>query len=309
MLLASILLACLIPALPTDAGSAASRQPKNVRSARSAPLAEATHASAPSAAFLPLVLALAKVESTPTLSPSATPSATQTTPPTPTHTYVPTPSATPTATPTPSPTATLAPLIIGHITDAQIGLGWLESQRLPLVVSTLTQEADVLVDTGDCTEHGTLDECRQYVQLMSTSATIPWRAVLGPHDTPHTFQTYVGPLEWSWDVGGYRLIGINTEAINFDALAEALTKDKPCIVFGHFPLDNCSPGDRPRLRQLFREYSVLIYVAGHQHLNSLTVDPESGTILLIGQRTVRCHYRLITVHGSKVHVDFKLACH
>jgi hypothetical protein len=313
LLLVGIALPCFAPGLPADTHWAEVLRPKSVMFLGSTPLAEAAVAGAPPAAFLPLVLASARIAPTPTLSgtalPSPTPSATQTSPPTATHTPPPTHTATGTSTSTPSPTPTLAPLVIGHITDAQIGLGWLESQRLPLVVSTLTQEADVLVDTGDCTEHGTPEECREYVDLMNSSATIPWRAVLGPHDAPHTFRTYIGPLEWSWDVGGYRLIGINTEAISYDALDEALTRDKPCIIFGHFPLDDCSPADRPRLRQLFRDYNVPIYIAGHQHLNALTVDSESGTLLLIGQRTVRCHYRLITVQGFEVHVDFKLACH
>ncbi len=311
VLLAGLVLACFLHGLPTDAGSATVRGNHSTISLRSTALAEPVLAAAPEAAYLPAVLASAKIEptltSSPTVPSSPTPTATPTVPPTPTGTLTPTQTATLTS--TPSPTATLAPLVIGHITDAQIGLGWLESQRLPLVVSTLTQEAHVLVDTGDCTEHGTAEEYREYAQLMSTSATIPWRAVLGPHDTPHVFQTYIGPLEWFWDVGGYRLIGINTEAINYAALDQALTKDKPCIIFGHFPLDNCSPADRPLLRQRFREYQVPIYIAGHQHLNSLTVDPESGTLLLIGQRTVRCHYRLITVQGFEVDVDFKLACH
>jgi hypothetical protein len=242
-------------------------------------------------------------QSTPTATP--TPTTTFTASPTATHTAT----STPTATHTPSPTPTLSPLIIGHITDAHIGLGWIESQRLPLVVSTLTDQAQVMVDTGDCTEHGTLGEYLNYVDDMTNSTTIPWRAVMGPHDTPHLFQTYIGPLEWTWDVGDYRLIGINTEAINYAALDAALTTEKPCIIFGHFPLEYCSRLDQEKLRQRFLAYNVPIYVAGHAHLNSLQTDPYSGTLLLVGQRIVRCHYRLITMRGFEVeNVQFKMAC-
>jgi hypothetical protein len=202
-----------------------------------------------------------------------------------------------------------ATLVIGHITDAHIGLGWIESQRLPLVVSTLSPEAEVMVDTGDCTDHGTAAECVEYLDLVTSSATIPWRSVMGPHDAPHTFEAHIGPLEWSWDVGGYRLIGINTEAINFTALDQALTTEKPCIIFGHFPLEYCSPGDQSKLRQRFLAYDIPIYVSGHAHRNSQQTEPDSGTVLLIGQRTVRCHYRLITVRGFEVeNVEFKMAC-
>lgn len=290
--------------------------------------------SAGNAIYLPLILT--NFSTTPPVEkPTAAHTATQTASNTPTHTSkltltptvtapvsstpteIPTVTSTPTHTPsptsTPTPTATTTPtqatLIIGHITDAHIGLGWLESQRLPLVVSTLSQEAEVMVDTGDCTAHGTAAECAEYVDLVTGSATIPWRAVMGPLDSPHTFEAHIGPLEWSWDFGGYRLIGINTEAINYTALDQALTTGKPCIIFGHFPLDQCSPADQNKLRQRFLTYDIPIYIAGHAHLNSLETDPYSGTLLLIGQRTVRCHYRLITLRGFEVEsIEFKLAC-
>lgn len=266
------------------------------------------------AIYLPIAL-LGFSATRPPQQSTATATGTPTNTPTPNTTFTASPTATdtatstPTATYTPSPTPTLSPLIIGHITDAHIGLGWIESQRLPLVVSTLTREAQVMVDTGDCTEHGILGEYLNYVDDIRNSTTIPWRAVMGPHDTPHLFQAYIGPLEWTWDVGDYRLIGINTEAINYAALDAALTTEKPCIIFGHFPLDYCSQLDQEKLRQRFLAYHVPIYVAGHAHLNSLQTDPYSGTLLLVGQRVVRCHYRLITMRGFEVeNVQFKMAC-
>ncbi len=230
--------------------------------------------------------------------------------PTPTATVpIASPTPTATATPTASPTPGGLGLILGHITDADIGLAWLESQRLPLVVSTLSEEAEVMVDTGNCTAHGTAGECNEYVDLVTNSATIPWRAVMGTHDAPHTFQQYIGPLEWSWDVGGYRLIGINTEAINYTALDQALTTEKPCIIFGHFPLNYLSSANQSKLRQRFVTYDIPIYVAGHVRFNSLQTDPQSGTLLVTGSRTVRCHYRLITLRGFEVEsVEFKQAC-
>lgn len=267
------------------------------------------------AIHLPLVLArLSASPSVPTPTATLTASDNPTLTPTvttPAASATPTSTATATSTPiqTPSPTPTPIALVIGHITDAHIGLAWLESQRLPLVVSTLSQQAQVMVDSGDCTEHGTAQECAEYVNLVSSSASIPWRAVMGPRDTPDTFEGNIGPPEWSWDVGGYRLIGINTEAINYGALDQALTMEKPCIIVGHFPLDHCSPVDQDRLRQRFLTYKVPIYMAGHAHLNSLQTDPYSGTLLLTGQRTVRCHYRLISLRGYQVEsIEFELAC-
>jgi hypothetical protein len=147
------------------------------------------------------------------------------------------------------------------------------------------------------------------VDLITNSATIPWRAVVGTRDAPHTFSQYISPLEWSWDVGGYRLIGINTEAINYTALDQALTTEKPCIIFGHFPLGNLGPRDQSQLRQRFLDYDIPLYVAGHVRYNSLQTDSPSGTLLLTGSRTVRCHYRVVTLRGFEVEsVEFKLAC-
>jgi predicted phosphodiesterase len=201
----------------------------------------------------------------------------------------------PTPTPIPVPT-----VIIGHITDAHIGAQAYYSQVLPTVVAAVSQQAQVMVDTGDCTENGSVEESMEYASLVAGHTSIPWRAVPGNHDTPWVFTQYVGPMEWSWDVGDYRLIGINTEAIDYTALDQALTLEKPCIIFGHFPLSYCNPTDQVMLRQRFETYRVPIYVAGHTHVDLLETDPGSGTLLLTGQRAGMGHYRLITLRGYTV---------
>jgi predicted phosphodiesterase len=190
--------------------------------------------------------------------------------------------------------------VIGHITDVQVGEARIRSQRLPGVVHAVSQQAEVMVDTGDCTHHGTAREAREYLDLVTHNVSIPWRAVPGNHDQPEVFQQYLGPLEWSWDVAGYRLIGIDSEAINYTALDRALTTEKPCIVFGHFPLSHYPWRDRVRLRQRFRTYNVPIYIAGHTHEDSLRVDPSSRTLLLVGKDAGLGDYRLITVQGFEV---------
>ncbi|HUT16388.1 MAG TPA: metallophosphoesterase, partial [Anaerolineae bacterium] len=234
--------------------------------------------------------------------------------PTSTTTATPTSSATPTHTPTatatltPSPTPDEGILILGHITDPHIGVGPLESARLPVVVSVVSQQAQVMVDTGDCTDLGTAEESIEYMDLVTSSVTIPWRAVIGNHDSPDNFLACIGPLEWSWDVGSFRLIGINTENINYTALDGALTTEKPCVIFGHFPLSWCTAVDQTKLRQRFLTYDIPTYVAGHIHENSLEVDPYSGTLLVTGKPTVRGHYRLITLHDFEVDsIEFKSA--
>jgi predicted phosphodiesterase len=175
------------------------------------------------------------------------------------------------------------------------------SERLPIVVEAVSKRADVMVDTGDCADHGTATESSEYFGLVDISASIPWRALPGNHDRPLAiFVDNIGPAEWTWDVGGYRLIGINTIDTDYEALREALTTEKPCIIFGHYPLSHCREDLCAELRQVFQEYDVPIYIAGHTHLDSLETDSESGTLLLTGQRAGLGHYRLITVQGFEV---------
>ncbi len=192
-------------------------------------------------------------------------------------------------------------LVIGHVTDIHVG-GTAVGELVGIGLQAMSTQAQVMVDTGDCTQDGTEEQSIAYWELISANVTLPWRAVQGNHDEPDTFATYVGPLEWSWDVGGYRLIGINADAIDYTALDQALATDRSCIVFGHYPLNLYPDADQARLRQRFRDYHVLLYVCGHLHVDSLETDPESGTLLLTGQYGSQGHYRLITLSGSEVSV-------
>lgn len=219
----------------------------------------------------------------------------------------------PTPTPRPGPQ-----LVIGHITDVHIGRNDACTVQLQTITGLIGQQADVLIDTGDCTENGTEAETLDYRDHMRANMTIPWQVTPGNHDSPDVFQRYVGSLNWWWDIGGYRLIGIDSEAINrypyepgaMQALDAALTLDKPCIIFGHFPLDSegYSPETNRRLRERFAAYHVVLYVAGHWHANSFTTDPTTGTKLLVGHWNCGGNYRLIRLLGTTVQVEqFKLS--
>jgi predicted phosphodiesterase len=192
-------------------------------------------------------------------------------------------------------------LVIGHVTDIHVG-GTAIRDIVGAALRTMSGQAQVMVDTGDCTQDGTADQTIGYWELISANTTILWHAVAGNHDSPDTFTTYIGPLEWSWDVGGYRLIGIFGDAINYAALDQALTTDKTCIIFGHYPLSYYSAADQAALRQRFSTYHIPLYVAGHTHVDSLETDPQTGTLLLVGQYGSQGHYRLITLKGSDVSI-------
>jgi len=200
----------------------------------------------------------------------------------------------------PASTPTPETLVIGHVSDVHVDLGPLQSERVRTAVRTVSQLARVIAVTGDCAHHGTASETQEFVQIMTGEATIPWKAVSGNHDSASSYQAYVGPLEWSWDVGSYRLIGINTELIDYSALDAALTDEKPCIVLGHYPLEHCTPEDQAALRERFRVFHVPLYLAGHTHIAAEEVDPVSGTLLITGADVASGYYRVVTVSGQIV---------
>jgi hypothetical protein len=201
--------------------------------------------------------------------------------------------------PTPTPPS-VSTLIIGQVTDSHIGAGINNAERLRSAILAINTEAQVLVDSGDCTEHGTEQEMIDYANTVNGNAIIPWRALAGNHDALWAFERYVGPLQWSLDLAGYRLIGINALSIDYSALDMALTTEKPCVVVGHFPLSWLPPADQILLQQRFRTYRVLLYISGHTHIANTETDPESGTILLTGPSSEQGHYQLITLRGSTV---------
>jgi hypothetical protein len=110
-------------------------------------------------------------------------------------------------------------------------------------------------------------------------------------------------MEWSYDIGAYRLIGIDFEDIDWPALDQALTMDRICIIFGHLPLDYYGEETQLALRQRFDAYNVPIYVAGHTHVYSYTTDPQTGTQLLVGRYSSLGSHCLITLLGSSVSVS------
>lgn len=102
-------------------------------------------------------------------------------------------------------------LVIGQISDPHIGfLG--SSGLAPLALYRASQETDLIVVTGDCTEthSGQEGEFVLLRRLLDQYATVPVRFVPGNHDSPKLFKQYLGDLEWIWDIEDYRLVGLNS---------------------------------------------------------------------------------------------------
>jgi hypothetical protein len=90
----------------------------------------------------------------------------------------------------PEPSPTPDTLVIAHITDAHIGLGPLEPGHLAQVLQMIGWQAQILLDIGDCTNDGTVEETREYVQTMNGKTTVPWKAMHGNHEVPWVLDAY-----------------------------------------------------------------------------------------------------------------------
>jgi len=205
------------------------------------------------------------------------------------------PSATPTLTPVPTPTTTPgAGITIAHITDMHAGKYY--TDRAEVVIGLINQsEAVVIVDTGDCTENGQPSQWRKYQTVMALS-TIQWKAMPGNHDTSWP----LGDASWYWDVGDYRLIGLNTRILDWTVCDAALDTEKLCLIFGHHPLDES--GVSWQLKARLRLDNVIAYVSGHTHVNALSSFEDIA--LINGGRVSIGSWRLIQLDGRNVTVTF-----
>lgn len=205
-------------------------------------------------------------------------------------------------------------LVIVHISDPHLGVSQTWDQRFSDVLWMAEQQAQMIFITGDITNGPTKKKVHLENFINRTKdLTIPWLVVRGNHDEINTFREIVGPLEWFYDMGNYRIIGINSLDVNFDQLNQWLIFNKTLIIIGHQPL-NC--GNSPcmsrsvatELRKLFKQYQVLAYFAGHEHHATIKMD-ESGTILITGPSTRDGNYLLVTIQDSIISdvVNIKIA--
>lgn len=188
-------------------------------------------------------------------------------------------------------------LVIAHMTDAHITtLGNVSAQRAKAVF--LSAQGDVLVDTGDCTEHGTALEWGRYQRLAVLRGTRPFHVTAGNHDSglvPY-------PQGWVVDVKGVRLVGVDSRRPSLPALELALGGTSlPAVVFGHFDFGFYDPGKQAALRAMFRAHGVLAYVAGHSHLETDVLD-ASGTRFITAGPASRGYWQRIAVTGRDVAV-------
>ncbi len=77
---------------------------------------------------------------------------------------------------------------------------------------------DLVIVTGDLTEHGLAEEYQHFRQIMASLKT-PWRAVPGNHDqretmraafADHHWMSDEGPIDWRYDGSDFCVLGLDT---------------------------------------------------------------------------------------------------
>ena len=99
-----------------------------------------------------------------------------------------------------------------------------------------------ILNTGDIVNEGNVSEYEAYIKQIA-SYDIPILHVPGNHDVrkgPDNFYRYVGKPNWYFDVGGFRIIGLDNASGKFSAetvefARKTLTRYKTCLVAFHRP--------------------------------------------------------------------------
>jgi predicted phosphodiesterase len=169
----------------------------------------------------------------------------------------------PTATPQPTATPSGDTFVIGHITDAHVGGSYIYKVRLAAIVSAM--DADVILDSGDCTEHGYASEWTDYATAMSGAAS-SWRAVPGNHDTGFPYIP-----NWPWDISGYRIIGMDYRAPDWAWLNAQVDTTLPVVIVYHY-------ADAAMLSWL-DTHDVALLLTGHLHINDTWQRGETTVVI------------------------------
>ena len=196
--------------------------------------------------------------------------------------------------------------VVAHLSDCHIGATDEAPARLRRAldhVAACTPQPDVLLLSGDLTDHGLDVEYEVAAELLST-VTIPLIACPGNHDVRTRFVHHIGTAESVIDVAGYRLIALNSlvdaaegERIDHGELTEdslrllheALTDGRPTFVALHHPpvdlhvdmMDPIKLTTAQGLADVLAQHrNVVAVLVGHAHTMATTTF--AGVPVMVG---------------------------
>lgn len=194
-----------------------------------------------------------------------------------------------------SQTPKAAPGILAQVTDPQIGFNdyATEYNRLHNMVNILNdRDCQCVVICGDLAHDTSKKEHVADLKKELARLQKPCFLVRGNHDGARFFHDNFGPSYYAADLPfpGYRLVVVDTnlwtpevlpeaakmEAMLLEELKNAKAAGKKVIMAGHCPIfykhfdekkdyNNLTMEKRQWLGQLFQEYPVVAYLAGHTH--------------------------------------------
>lgn len=196
--------------------------------------------------------------------------------------------------------------VVAHLSDCHIGATEDAPARLRRAldhVAACRPAPDVVLLSGDVADHGSEAEYRVAAELLDT-VTLPLVVCPGNHDVRARFEDRIGPAESVLDVGGYRIVALNSlvdapegERIDHGELGaeslrlldEALADGRQTFVALHHPpvdlhvdlMDPIKLADpEPLAEVLVRHGSAEALLVGHAH--TAAASRFAGLPVLVG---------------------------
>jgi outer membrane protein assembly factor BamB/predicted phosphodiesterase len=199
------------------------------------------------------------------------------------------------------PSEVTGPLRFVHASDTHIGNG------VPLVdvelafreAASVEPRPHFLVVTGDITGGETEPQFRDLMTVLA-GIDVPFVPVIGNHDTTHNsgnlYRKYLGPREYSFELGGVRVVVLDFAA-PVDAIVAFLRREladlpagMPVAAFSHMPFDTASSG---RLA----DAGVDTLFTGHWHSNRIL---EHGGMQEVNTQTLTMGGIDVTPAGYRI---------
>lgn len=105
-------------------------------------------------------------------------------------------------------------ITLAQISDVHVGSPHFKAELMERLLAALAElDPDVVVDTGDMTSDGYIQEYEGAVGYLKRIRQ-PYLAVPGNHDARNVgyrhFEALIGPREWVYDLGPVRIVGVDS---------------------------------------------------------------------------------------------------
>lgn len=168
-------------------------------------------------------------------------------------------------------------------------------------------DVDFTLLAGDITDRGILKEFKLAVNIIE-KAHKPVLTVVGNHDGlsygPQIYQDTFGPLNYTFDYGGYRFVAWNNNSYEWDVdvgwLEEQVASHDKVVVFSHQPPEHASVSSEVarRWRELRKNPNMVASVHGHIHKHELYFEDKLPVYSV--NRVIGGSYGLIKFNDDKI---------